>query len=45
MPTDKTVGRFYLQITLADLALINKIATQGGTWLNSAQPWICFTEV
>ena len=44
MPTDNNKGALYLQIRLPEVALINKIATQGGKLLDSKRPWYCHTN-
>ena len=35
MPTDNSVGKFYLQISLPNIAMINRLAIQGGHGINN----------
>lgn len=35
MPTDTSKGHFYLQISLPDIAMINRMAIQGGHQLEN----------
>uniref|UniRef100_A0A7M5XHW3 Uncharacterized protein n=2 Tax=Clytia hemisphaerica TaxID=252671 RepID=A0A7M5XHW3_9CNID len=35
MPTDMSVGKFYLQISLPNIAMINRLAIQGGHGINN----------
>ncbi|XP_065649882.1 uncharacterized protein LOC101236159 isoform X2 [Hydra vulgaris] len=45
MTIDTSIELIYLEIQLPDIALINKIATQGGTWLDTARPnFYCYIK-
>ena len=43
MPSDNSKGQFYLEIQFPDIALVNKIATQGGRSLGKPHMYNCMT--
>lgn len=44
IPSDSTKGKFYLEIQFPDIALVNKIVTQGGKSLGKPHMYMCWTD-